>query len=163
MKRRILGFCLSLVMGAMGVSAQAVESAHGAERSIVDVAQSDGRFTTLVAAVQAAGLTDYLRETPNLTVFAPTDEAFAKLPQGALESLLANKAELKNLLTYHVVGAKVPASMAVTLREATMLNGQKVTLRLVGGKLFVNDAQVIITDIMAANGIVHAIDTVLVP
>jgi uncharacterized surface protein with fasciclin (FAS1) repeats len=163
MKNRVLSLCLGGILTVFGASAQAANSSPASKADIVELAEADGRFTTLVTAVKAAGLEAYLSQTQDLTVFAPTDAAFAKLPAGTLEALLADKAALKNLLTYHVVGAKVPASVAVTLREATMLNGEKVMLRFDGTSLFVNDAQVIIKDIMAENGIVHAIDTVLVP
>jgi transforming growth factor-beta-induced protein len=131
--------------------------------NIVEVAQAAGNFKTLLAAASAAGLADTLATTENITVFAPTDAAFAKLPAGTVEALLNDLPTLRNILTYHVVGAKVPASVAVTLTEATMLNGKKVAIRLEGSDLFINNAKVIVTDIQAKNGIIHVIDAVLLP
>jgi transforming growth factor-beta-induced protein len=131
--------------------------------NIVEVAQAAGNFKTLLAAAKAAGLADTLATTQNITVFAPTDAAFSKLPAGTVEALLKNIPALRNILTYHVVGAKVPASVAVTLTEATMLNGAKVKIRLEGKDLYINNAKVIVTDIQAKNGIIHVIDAVLIP
>lgn len=149
----------------LGLSSHSLAEPKAAcpERNIVEVASADGRFSTLVSAIKAAGLASYLADTQNLTVFAPTDQAFANLPQGALEALLADPAALQNVLKYHVVGAKVPASTAVTLTEATMLNGEKVKLMFDGNALFVNESRVIIKDIPAKNGIIHAVDAVLLP
>jgi transforming growth factor-beta-induced protein len=132
---------------------------------IVDTAVADGRFKTLVAAVEAAGLVDTLKGEGPFTVFAPTDAAFAKLPAGTLDSLLKpeNKQQLTDILTYHVVAGKVYAKDVVTLSEATTVLGEKVTIRVADGKVFVNDAQVIITDILCANGVIHVIDTVILP
>jgi transforming growth factor-beta-induced protein len=134
-----------------------------AEKNIVEVAQEAGNFKTLLQAATAAGLTDTLANTDNLTVFAPTDEAFAKIPAATLDALLKDTSALSDVLTYHIVGAKVPASVAVTLTEATMLNGKKVTISYDGQDLFINDAKVIAKDIQAKNGIIHVIDTVLLP
>ncbi len=125
-----------------------------------------GNFDTLVAALDYAGLNGALNSAGTYTVFAPTDNAFAKLPAGLVQSLLTpqGKATLTDILKYHVIaGAAVPSSTAVTLTEATMLNGDKVAIKLVNGKLFLNDSQVIITDIKTTNGVIHVIDTVLVP
>lgn len=137
--------------------------AQSEDRNIVEVAQAAGNFKTLLAAAQAAGLAETLATTDNITVFAPTDEAFAKLPAGAVDGLLNDLPALRNVLTYHVVGAKVPSEVAVTLTEATMLNGKKVSVRFDGENLFINDAKVIAKDIPAKNGIIHVIDTVLLP
>ena len=133
------------------------------QKNIVEVAAEAGNFKTLLQAATVAGLADTLATTENLTVFAPTDEAFAKIPGASLEALLKDIPALRDVLTYHVVGAKVPASVAVTLTEATMLDGKKVTVRYDGQDLFINDAKVISTDIQAKNGIIHVIDTVLLP
>ena len=133
------------------------------ERNIVEVAQAAGTFNTLLKAATAAGLAETLATTDNLTVFAPTDDAFAKLPAGTIEALLKDIPTLRDILTYHVVGAKVPASVAVTLTEATMLDGKKVNIRLEGKDLFINNAKVIATDIAAKNGVIHVIDAVLIP
>lgn len=133
------------------------------QRNIVEVAQDSGNFKTLLAATQAAGLVETLATTDNLTVFAPTDEAFAKLPEGTVDALLKDLPALKNVLTYHVVGAKVPSSVAITLTAATMLNGKTVAVRFDGRDLFINDAKVIVKDVQAKNGVIHVIDSVLLP
>jgi transforming growth factor-beta-induced protein len=136
-----------------------------APQTIVDIAVADGRFTTLVAAVQAAGLVETLAGEGPFTVFAPTDEAFAKLPAGTLEELLKpeNKQQLTDILLYHVVAGKVMAADVVNLSEAETALGEKVAIKVEDGKVFINDAQVIITDIEASNGVIHVIDTVILP
>ena len=141
----------------------AVPKSSVAEKNIVEVAQEAGNFNTLLQAATAAGLADTLANTENLTVFAPTDEAFAKIPSAILDALLKDKSTLRDVLTYHIVGAKVPASVAVALTEATMLNGKKVAISFDGQDLFINDAKVIAKDIQAKNGVIHVIDTVLLP
>ncbi len=132
---------------------------------IVDIAVNDGRFTTLVAAVQAADLVTTLKGDGPFTVFAPTDAAFAKLPAGTLDTLLMadNKQTLTDILLYHVVAGKVMAADVVTLTEAETVLGQNVTIKVEDGKVYINDAEVIITDIQAANGVIHVIDTVILP
>lgn len=136
-----------------------------APQTIVDIAVADGRFSTLVAAVQAAGLVDTLAGEGPFTFFAPTDEAFAKLPAGTLEELLKpeNKQQLTDILLYHVVAGKVMAADVVNLSEAETALGEKVAIKVEDGKVIINDAQVIITDIEASNGIIHVIDTVILP
>lgn len=136
-----------------------------APQTIVDIAVADGRFTTLVAAVQAAGLVETLAGEGPFTVFAPTDDAFAKLPAGTLEELLKpeNKQQLTDILLYHVVPGKVMAADVVNLSEAETALGEKVSIRVEGGNVFINEAQVIITDIEAANGVIHVIDAVILP
>jgi transforming growth factor-beta-induced protein len=132
--------------------------------SIVDIAVADGRFTTLVAAVQAAGLAETLAGEGSFTVFAPTDDAFAALPAGTVEGLLNDIPALTDILLYHVVDGAVPAETVVTLDSATTLQGSPVTISIVDGSVFLNDnVQVIITDIEASNGIIHVIDGVLLP
>jgi len=133
---------------------------------IVDTAVADGRFTTLVAAVQAAGLVDTLKGEGPFTVFAPTDEAFAKLPAGTIDTLLkpGNNEQLKNILLYHVVSGRVMAADVVTLTSADTVLGQPVTIKVLDGKVYLNDnVQVTITDVEASNGVIHVIDTVLLP
>lgn len=125
-----------------------------------------GNFTSLVAALEYTNLDDTLNGSAPYTVFAPTDNAFAKLPAGLVQSLLsdpAQKGTLTDILAYHVVPGAVPSSVAKTLTEATMANGDKVAIKLVNGKLFINDSQVVITDVKTTNGVIHVIDTVLVP
>jgi len=132
-------------------------------KTIVDVASEAGNFTTLVAAVKAAGLVDTLSGTGPFTVFAPTDEAFAKLPAGTVESLLKDKEKLTAILTYHVVSGKVMAADVIKLHSTKTVQGQDVTIKVEGGKVMVNNANVVKTDIEATNGVIHVIDTVLLP
>ena len=131
---------------------------------IVDTAVA-GKFNTLVAAVKAAGLVETLKGVGPFTVFAPTDEAFAKLPAGTLEDLLkpANKAKLQSVLTYHVVSGKVMAADVVKLHTAKTVEGQNVTIKATGGKVTVDAANVTKTDIVASNGVIHVIDAVILP
>ncbi len=132
---------------------------------IVDTAIEDGRFTTLAAALGAADLVETLKGEGPFTVFAPTDDAFAKLPAGTVESLLLpeNKQKLTDILLFHVVSGKVMAADVVTLSEAETVLGQNVTITVKDGKVYINDSEVIITDIMTSNGVIHVIDAVLLP
>jgi transforming growth factor-beta-induced protein len=132
-------------------------------QSIVDIAVADGRFETLVAAVQAAGLAETLSSDGPFTVFAPTDDAFAKLPEGTVEALLEDIPALTDILLYHVVSGEVYAEDVVMLETAETLLGKEVAVRVEGDMVYINDSQVIITDIQAANGVIHVIDTVLLP
>ncbi|MDA7624792.1 fasciclin domain-containing protein [bacterium] len=131
---------------------------------VVDTAVKAGKFKTLVAAVKAADLVNTLKGKGPFTVFAPTDDAFAKLPKGTLESLLKpeNKEKLKNILTYHVVAAKVPSS-AVSTTKVKMVNGQKANLKVDNKKVTINGANVVAVDVMASNGVIHVIDSVILP
>ena len=137
---------------------------NNATGDIVQVASANGNFKTLVAAVQAAGLVDALKGPGPFTVFAPTDEAFAKLPKGTIENLLKpeNKATLAAILTYHVVPGNVLAKDVKTGSVAT-LNGQRVDLKLGEGKVTIDNATVTATDVAATNGVIHVIDTVILP
>ena len=132
---------------------------------IVDTAVKAGSFKTLVAAVKAAGLVDALKSKEKLTVFAPTDEAFAKLPAGTIDSLLKpeNKDQLIRILTYHVVPGEVAFKDAVGLEQATALNKLALDVSVKEGSLFLNQSRVINNDIQTSNGIIHVIDTVLLP
>jgi uncharacterized surface protein with fasciclin (FAS1) repeats len=132
-------------------------------RDIVDIAAEDGRFTTLVAAVEAAGLVDALKADGPLTVFAPTDDAFNALPEGTVDALLADIPALTNILLYHVVEGKVMASDVVELSQAMSLQGQYLNVQVMDGKVMIDNAQVIITDIEASNGVIHVIDAVVLP
>jgi uncharacterized surface protein with fasciclin (FAS1) repeats len=132
------------------------------QMDIVDTAIAAGSFDTLVAAIEAAGLVETLKGEGPFTVFAPTDEAFAKLPAGTLESLLADKAKLTAILTYHVVPGKVMAADVVKLQSAKTVQGQAVAIKAVQG-VRVNSANVIQTDIVTSNGVIHVIDAVLMP
>ena len=131
--------------------------------SIAEIAVADGRFTTLVAALTAADLVETLSGDGTFTVFAPTDDAFAALPEGMVDGLLADTESLTQVLLYHVVGDVVMAESVVELDEAGTLQGSNVNISVVDGKVFINDAQVIITDLKANNGVIHVIDKVLLP
>ncbi len=134
-------------------------------KDIVDTAAADGRFQTLVAGVQAAELTETLKSEGPFTVFAPTDDAFAQLPEGTLDTLLMpeNKQALTDILLYHVVAGNVMAADVVNLDSATTALGQDIAIRVEDGKVFINDAEVIITDIETSNGTIHVIDSVILP
>ena len=131
---------------------------------IVAVASGAGIFNTLVAAVKAAGLVETLQSPGPFTVFAPTDEAFSKLPKGTVEDLLKpeNKDKLVAILTYHVLAGKVMAAAVKTMKAKT-LNGNELDLKVAGGVVTVNNAKVIKTDVVASNGVIHVIDTVVLP
>jgi uncharacterized surface protein with fasciclin (FAS1) repeats len=134
--------------------------------TIVNVAIADGRFTTLAAALKAGGLVDTLVGPGPFTVFAPTDAAFKKLPAGTVESLLKPEslAKLKSILLYHVVSGKVMSTDVIKLTSAKTVLGQDVTIMVKDGKVYLNGgSQVIITDVPASNGVIHVIDTVLLP
>jgi len=134
---------------------------------IVDTAVANGSFTTLAAALGAAGLVDTLKGDGPFTVFAPTDEAFAKLPKGTVDDLLKleNKAKLTSILTYHVLAGEVMASTVVTMdgKKATTVNGADVTIGVKDGTVTVDDAVVVTTDVKASNGVIHVIDSVMIP
>ena len=135
------------------------------DMDIVDTAVAAGEFTTLAAALTAAGLIDTLKGTGPFTVFAPTDAAFAKLPAGTVENLLKpeNRDQLTAILTYHVVPGSVKAEQVITMQEATSVNGQSIDISLSGTKVMVDGATVTETDILASNGIIHVIDSVILP
>ncbi|AGI65800.1 asciclin domain-containing protein [Octadecabacter antarcticus 307] len=136
--------------------------ADGHSKDIVDTAVDAGTFTTLVAAVTAAGLVDTLKSEGPFTVFAPTDEAFAALPEGTVEGLLADPEALTAILTYHVVAGKVMSGDLSDGMTAATVNGADVTIMTEGG-VMVNGANVVTADIEASNGVIHVIDTVLMP
>ena len=135
------------------------------DKDIVDTAVAAGSFQTLAKALQAADLVDTLKGPGPFTVFAPTDEAFAKLPAGTLNDLLKpeNKDKLRAILTYHVVAGKIPSAKVVTLPSAKTVNGQEVKITVTGGNVMVNNAHVVKADIPASNGVIHVIDTVILP
>ena len=136
-----------------------------AQTTIVDVAQKAGKFHTLIAAAKAAGLAETLMGKGPFTVFAPTDEAFAKLGKATIADLLkpANKKKLASILTYHVVSGKVPAAKVVTMKSATTVQGCSVAITVKDGLVMVGTANVVATDVMASNGIIHVIDSVMLP
>lgn len=149
----------------VATSAFAAPATDGAKHDIIDTAVAAGSFKTLAAALGAAGLIDTLKGAGPFTVFAPTDEAFAKLPAGTVESLLKpeNKAKLTAILTYHVVPGKVMAKQAMKLKAAKTVNGKELKLKVVGGSLMVDGAKVAKADIGATNGVIHVIDSVVLP
>lgn len=159
---RILTVTAVLSVAAM-FSARSAETA-ASQKDIVAVASGAGSFNTLVAAVKAAGLVETLQGTGPFTVFAPTDEAFAKLPKGTVEELLKpeNKAKLVAILTYHVVAGKVMAADVKTMMVKTV-NGKELDIKVADSGVTVNQAKVTQTDIAASNGVIHVIDSVLLP
>jgi transforming growth factor-beta-induced protein len=156
MKFTTLALGLGLLSMALAPTAKAAD--------IVDTAIA-GKFNTLVAAVKAAGLVDTLKGPGPFTVFAPTDEAFAKLPAGTLDSLLKpeNKSKLQKILTYHVVPGKVMAKDVMNLNSAKSVEGSTIDIKKSGGAVMVDNARVTKTDIPASNGVIHVIDTVIMP
>ncbi len=154
---------------ALLVPALAMAGGYGkdkmATKDIVDTAVSAGQFNTLAAALTAAGLVDTLKGDGPFTVFAPTDEAFAALPKGTVESLLKpeNKDQLISVLTYHVVSGKVKAADVISLDEATSVQGDTIDIEVNGNSVTVDGASVVKTDIVASNGVIHVIDKVILP
>jgi uncharacterized surface protein with fasciclin (FAS1) repeats len=133
-------------------------------QDIVDTAVAAGSFNTLAQALTAAELVTTLKGEGPFTVFAPTDEAFAKIPKADLDALLADKAKLTKVLTYHVVAGNVPASAVTGLTEATTVEGNKIAISIVDGKVMLNgNTTVTAPDVAASNGVIHVIDTVLMP
>ena len=145
----------------LSIAAAFVLAAPAAD--IVDTAVSAGQFNTLVAAVKAAGLVDTLKGPGPFTVFAPTDEAFAKLPPGTVDGLLKDPEKLKKILTYHVVAGKVMAADVVKLKSALTVEGAPVAITAKGGKVMIDGATVTKTDIVCDNGVIHVIDSVIMP
>ncbi len=141
----------------------AMENIMKQQKNLAEIAISNPDFSTLVAAVKAAGLVDALSGDTELTVFAPTNAAFAKLPAGTLEALLADKEKLADILKYHIVAGKVLAKDVVNLDSADALNGKELEIDTEGAQVRINNANVIKTDIEAKNGVIHVIDTVLIP
>lgn len=141
----------------------AAEGVIEEEPTIAEIAVEDGRFETLVAALSAADLVETLSGEGPFTVFAPTDAAFAALPDGTVEALLDDIPTLTDILLYHVVAGEVPAEDVVTLTQAETVQGQPVVVSTMGGGVMVNDAEVIQTDVMASNGVIHVIDSVILP
>jgi len=163
MKREI-GNTLVVAAAALGL-AVGIANVRAAGNDIVDTAVSAGQFNTLAAALGAAGLVQTLKGPGPFTVFAPTDDAFAKLPAGTVENLLKpeNKDQLTAILTYHVVPGKVMAADVVKLDEAKTVNGKMIDVSVMGDKVMTNDATVTKTDIQASNGVIHVIDSVILP
>ncbi len=159
-RRTILGLTLAGLVLTLGTTVRA-----GEKKDIVDTAVAAGQFKTLAAALQAADLVDALKGKGPFTVFAPTDDAFAKLPKGTVEGLLKPEAKgaLTGILTYHVVAGSVEAADVVKLSNATTLNGQRVDIAVKDGGVLVDGAKVVATDIQCSNGVIHVIDSVILP
>jgi len=148
---------------ALVATPAAAQSSMAPQKDIVETAVAAGSFNTLAAALQAADLIQVLKGDGPFTVFAPTDAAFAKLPAGTVEALLKDKAKLTAILTYHVVAGNVKAADVVKLNSAKTVQGQDVQIKVVGGKVMINDATVTAADVVASNGTIHVIDTVILP
>ena len=158
----------SILAAAIGLFAIAANAGHHGEekdKDIIETAASNGSFTTLVAAIEAAGLSDTLKGDGPFTVFAPTDAAFAKLPAGTVDNLLLpeNRDQLTAILTYHVVAGEVTAAEVVMLESATTVNGQNITIAMEGDAVMIDGATVAAADVMASNGVIHVIDEVILP
>lgn len=166
MTRAVLATAAASLVLAGGIATASNHGSHADHGSdIVDTAIAAGAFQTLVAAVQAAGLVDTLKGDGPFTVFAPTDEAFAALPEGTVESLLLpeNRDQLVSILTYHVVAGKVTAADVVNVSSAETVNGASISVTVSNGTVKINDATVIQADVMASNGVIHVIDQVILP
>ncbi|CDT82515.1 putative Secreted and surface protein containing fasciclin-like repeats [Vibrio coralliirubri] len=156
---------MSVLVATLLFTAFAHADHHGMKKDIVDVAAENGSFNTLVAAVKAAGLVETLKGDGPFTVFAPTDEAFAALPEGTVDMLLKpeNKDKLIAVLTYHVVPGKIMASEVMKLDSAVTVQGEAVMVGIDHGNVMINKAQVVMADVEAINGVIHVIDAVLLP
>jgi transforming growth factor-beta-induced protein len=154
---------LACILSLAALSVGSLKAAD--KKDIVDTAVASGSFKTLAAALGAAGLVDTLKSKGPFTVFAPTDEAFAKLPKGTMEELLKpeNKAKLTDILTYHVVAGNVEAEAAMKLSTATALNKKTIKLEVKDGSLHLNESKVTTADVKCSNGVIHIIDAVLLP
>ena len=161
MKTKTLAVTILLVF----LSSTALIASSHTKMDIVDTAVKAGSFNTLVAAVQAAGLAETLKGEGPFTVFAPTDDAFAKLPAGTLDDLLKpeNKDKLAAILTYHVVSGKVMAKDVMTMKEAKTVNGQSVMVSMEADTVMIDNAKVVQADVECSNGVIHVIDTVILP
>lgn len=161
MKVKVIAISMLLIF----LSTTALIASSHTKKDIVDTAVSAGSFNTLVAAVKAAELVDTLKGEGPFTVFAPTDDAFAKLPEGTLDDLLKpeNKDKLKSILTYHVVSGKVMAKDVMTMKEAKTVNGANVMVSMEADTVMIDNAKVVQADVECSNGVIHVIDTVILP
>jgi uncharacterized surface protein with fasciclin (FAS1) repeats len=162
--KRIALIVVLALAAVPAASAQGRTDAGGGKgKNIVQTAVAAGQFTTLVSLVQQAGLAPALSGRQKLTVFAPTDAAFAKVPQSTLDALAQDREALRRVLLYHVVKGKAPAKRVVKLRSAKTLAGDRVRFTVSGSTVRVNDARITAVDVKASNGVIHVIDTVLLP
>ncbi len=165
-RKRNISIYIALAAALLLLATEVLAGNYGKKQSdIVDTAVAAGTFNTLAAALVAGDLVDTLKADGPYTVFAPTDEAFAKLPAGTVEMLLLpeNKDKLVAILTYHVVPGKVSAAEVITMTSASTVNGSDVAISVVDDAVFINDSRVVATDIEASNGIIHVVDNVLLP
>jgi len=162
MKNKVLSqisvFLMIITLNTVVISAES-----GKDKDIVTTAVEAGKFKTLATALTEAGLVETLKGKGPFTVFAPTDEAFAKLPEGTLDKLLKDKESLKKVLLYHVVSGMVKSGDVVKLNKAETVSGQTVKIKVKDGVVMINDSKVITADVSASNGVIHIIDTVLLP
>lgn len=161
--KRSIAVLLTAVIAALALTAPAALAATAKQQNIVQIAASNRQFSTLVRLVRAAGLVRALSGSTKLTLLAPTNAAFAKVPKSTLSALAKDRRALRRVLLYHVLRGAVPARTVVTLRSAPTLAGPSIKIRVRGDEVFVNKAQVIRTDIRASNGIIHVLDGVLLP
>ena len=154
---------LFIPAGLQAQETQGYAPSREASADIIETAKAAGSFSTLAKAIEAAGLTETLKGEGPFTVFAPTDEAFAKLPKGTLESLLQDREKLAAILKYHVVAGEVSSSQAMKISEANTVAEKPLKISRAGGKLMIGNATVTQADIPASNGVIHVIDTVLLP
>jgi uncharacterized surface protein with fasciclin (FAS1) repeats len=163
-RRKSFGVALAGVAVIAGAAPAHAAIMQQAQPDIVDTAVAAGQFTTLARALQAAGLVDALKGPGPFTVFAPTDAAFAKVPEATLSALLADPARLRAVLTYHVAQGRVMAADVVRLQSATTLQGEAIRIAAAGGTVRLNSSSTVTrTDIVASNGVIHVLDTVLMP
>lgn len=160
---KVMGVVLSIAVALTASTVSSAATDAHQKKDIVDTAVAAGSFKTLAAALEAVGLIETLKGQGPFTVFAPTDEAFAKLPPGTVEALLKDKAKLTKILLYHVVSGNVMAKDVVKLNSAKTVEGSSVKITASNGKVMVNNANVIRTDIATSNGVIHVIDTVILP
>lgn len=160
---RYLASGLAVTLAVSLPAQQVTDANHAASKDIVETAAAAGTFQTLLAAAKAAGLVDTLKSKGPLTVFAPTDDAFGKLPEGTVEALLADKAKLASILTYHVVPGNVPAKALTKESWATTAQGQSIRVQVSGDSVMVDNAKVVKANIAAKNGMIHVIDSVILP
>ena len=151
------------IAAAFAIAALVAAPTRAAEKDIVDTAVAAGNFKTLAKLLTDAGLVDTLKGAGPFTVFAPTDDAFAKVPKATLEALGKDKEKLKAVLTYHVVPGKVTAAQVTKLKDAKTVQGQSVKISMMGDTVMIDNAHVVKADIMASNGVIHVIDSVLLP
>ncbi|MGL6104566.1 fasciclin domain-containing protein [Romboutsia sp.] len=165
--KKVTSLFLSLIIATTIIFTTTSYAYKNEQKCIIKIAQEDGRFTTLLTALDSAGLTETLKGNGPFTVFAPTDEAFKKLPAGTVENLLKpeNKATLTDILLYHVAKDKLTAKDVVALngKEIEMANGKKAKIEVKNGEVFIDGAKIVVTDITGKNGIIHVIDTVIIP